>query len=69
MASFLVRLSPGFPLGGGFPVEQFLLRWYFILLCGNSNARQQMINTHMVLCMSLEYRSSKKNVFLRCSNT
>jgi hypothetical protein len=29
MASVRVHFSPGFPLGGGFPTEQFALaRWY-----------------------------------------
>jgi hypothetical protein len=35
MASVQVRCSPGFPLGGGFPAEQFLLRRYSFLLCKN----------------------------------
>jgi hypothetical protein len=29
--------------------------------------RQQLINTHVVLCMSLEYHRSKKISFLNCS--
>jgi hypothetical protein len=33
MASVRVRFSPVFPLGRGFPAEQFLLRRYSILLC------------------------------------
>jgi hypothetical protein len=34
MASVRVRFSPGFTNGGGFIAEQFLIRRYWILLCG-----------------------------------
>jgi hypothetical protein len=30
-------------------------------------ARQQLIHTHVVLCVSLEYHRNKKNGFLRSS--
>jgi hypothetical protein len=29
MACVRVHLSPGFPLGGGFPEEQFALEWWY----------------------------------------
>jgi hypothetical protein len=29
MASVRVHFSPGFPLGGGFPAEQFALAWWY----------------------------------------
>jgi hypothetical protein len=29
MASARVHFSPGFPLGGGFPAEQFALAWWY----------------------------------------
>jgi hypothetical protein len=29
MASVRLRFSPGFPLGGGFPSEQFALAWWY----------------------------------------
>jgi hypothetical protein len=37
MASVQVRFSPGFPLGGGFPTEQFLLWRHSILHYGKEN--------------------------------
>jgi hypothetical protein len=51
MLSVRVCFSSGFPLGGGFSPEQFLLRKYSILLCGKVQP-EQPINTHVVLCMN-----------------
>jgi hypothetical protein len=62
MASFQLRFSPGFPLGGGFPAAVFTLAVINFALQEIKCARQQLINNHVVLCMSLEYRRSKKPV-------
>jgi hypothetical protein len=58
MTEVRLHFSPGFSLGGGFPAERILLQRYSILLCGKENVqdimRQQLINTHVVLCVSIE---------------
>jgi hypothetical protein len=54
MMSFRVLFSPGFPPGGGFPAEQFLLF---------DKMRKTTADQHpLVLCVPLEYRRSKKTV-------
>jgi hypothetical protein len=58
-----VRLFPGFPLGGGFPeAAVFAPAVFDFALYGIKCAKQQMINTPVVLCVSLEYCQSKKPV-------
>jgi hypothetical protein len=66
MASVRVRFSPGFPLGGGFPTF-FAPAVFNFALWEIKCARQQLINTHVVLCVFLEYCRSQKIGFLRCS--
>jgi hypothetical protein len=41
MASIWLHFSPGFTKRGGFRAEQFLLRWYSILLCRKIKHRKQ----------------------------
>jgi hypothetical protein len=69
MSSVRVRFSPGFPQGGGFQAEQFLLQRYSILLCGKKKCAkqaqpQQLINTHVVLCPN-RIPLEQNNGFLR----